>query len=102
MSLGQRPTNKQERRNANIEALKKGVLRQNKRKKDEDEETFTKRVRKSFANALGAMMHREKKMFSSNPKPHQGGQECARRVKQMERGAIWNFDRDTHYEPKGF
>ena len=102
MSLGQRPTNKQERRDQNISALKKGVLKQNKRRSDEDEVSFSKRVQSTFARALGMMLRRERERFSLNPKPHQGYKERDRRVRQMERGAIWNYDRDTHYMQRGY
>ena len=101
MSTGQRPSSRQERRSNNIENLKKGVLSQTRKGKEETDESFTKRLRTSFSNALGAMFKREKALFSSNPKPHQGPKECARRREQAARGAIWNYDRETHYMTRG-
>ena len=97
MSTGQRPSSRQERRSNNIENLKQGVLSQTRQGMEETDESFTKRLRKSFSNALGAFFAKEKSLYSSNPKPHQGPRERSRRVRQAERGAIWNYDRNNHY-----
>ena len=93
MSTGQRPSSKQERRTNNIENLKQGVLSQTRQGMEETDESFTKRLRKSFSNALGAFFAKEKSLYSSNPKPHQGSKECQRRREQLARGAILNYNR---------
>ena len=90
---------------AKIGAMKNAVLRRTPIVKGEDEAVYSKRVKDTFERALRAMakrQHRWKHGTSKYRKPHQGAQECARRNRQFAAGAIWNYDRETHYMKRGF
>ena len=68
-----------------VEAMKKTVTRFNPKKKGEDDDAFTGRVKKQFQQAMFALAKRERRSMGGHNKyrkPHQGAQECARRVRQ--------------------
>ena len=67
-----------------VDDMKGAVLRSTPKFRGEDEAAFGQRIKDKFTKALEAM-HKKEHLFlhgTSRYKPHQGAQECARRVKQ--------------------
>ena len=67
-----------------VDDMKSAVTRSTPRYKGEDEAAFGKRIKDKFIRALKTMHKHEHRWTygTSRHKPHQGAQECARRVEQ--------------------
>lgn len=73
-----------------VDDLKKAVHKTTPRIIGEDEATFGDRIRKKFTNALLRMHRKEHTALRwAQHKPHQGAQECARRIKQGINGTCY-------------
>ena len=74
-----------------VDDMKSAVTRSTPMYKGEDEKMFAVRIKDKFMRAL-KLMHRREHIFTygtSKYKPHQGAQECARRVKQGINGTCY-------------
>jgi hypothetical protein len=74
---------------AKINSMKSAVLRRTPMVKGEDEKVYAERVKGTFMRALSRMADKQtrwKHGTSKYRKPHQGAQECARRVRQDAEG----------------
>ena len=82
-----------------VEQMKSAVTRTTPKYRHEDDETFARRIKDKFSDALHKM-HQREHVFThgtSKHKPHQGAKECARRVLQLQRGQICNYVHGAQY-----
>jgi hypothetical protein len=74
-----------------VDDMKGAVVRSTPKFKGEGEAEFGKRIKDKFVNALKKMHRHEHRLVhgTSRHKPHQGAQECARRVRQGVNGTCY-------------
>jgi hypothetical protein len=67
-----------------VDDMKSAVVRSTPKIRGEDEASFARRVKDRFTHALRKMYENEHRFVygTSKHRPHQGAQECARRVRQ--------------------
>jgi hypothetical protein len=83
----------------NVDALRHAVLQRTPIIKGENKKGYGARLKAAFEGAMTRMARREhrQKHGTSKYKPHQGAKECARRVRQMSYGQIYNYGDRPQY-----